>query len=148
MTPQIQREVSVDLAPDELWELVSTNDGLASWLGDEVDLDFRPGGHGTVVDDDRTWQVEMDRIVDGHEVAFTWWRTDAPEHRSQVTISFEPGRRAGSGGKIRVTESQLSSGGGGRLCSMTEATTDSIRWSVRCLLLGIRSVGIARLAVR
>src|SRR4051794_38578045 len=58
--PGIHRHLELDVDLDELWQLVTDPDELATWLGDEVELDPVPGGAGRLVDDDVERHVRVD----------------------------------------------------------------------------------------
>ena len=44
---QVEREIVVPAAPDEVWEAITDAERLEEWFATEVELDARPGGEGT-----------------------------------------------------------------------------------------------------
>jgi uncharacterized protein YndB with AHSA1/START domain len=86
---EIEREIVVPEAPDEVWEALTEPERLEEWFASEVELDVRPGGEGVfrwgdgderraVVreleeaerlvldwDDGGTVAIELEPIVDG-----------------------------------------------------------------------------------
>jgi uncharacterized protein YndB with AHSA1/START domain len=43
---QIEREIVLPAAPDEVWEALTEPERLEEWFATEVELDPRPGGEG------------------------------------------------------------------------------------------------------
>jgi uncharacterized protein YndB with AHSA1/START domain len=43
---QVEREIEVPEAPDEVWEALTEPERLEEWFATEVELDARPGGEG------------------------------------------------------------------------------------------------------
>lgn len=96
----IERHVDLDTGLDEAWRAISDVDELAAWFGGEVDLDVRPGGAGTIVDDEGVhYDVIVTDVEEGRRVAWHWWN-DRGE-LSSVEISVEP---VGVLTRIRVVE--------------------------------------------
>lgn len=84
MSDRIERELTLPVSPEELWDAV-TGDG---WLADEVELTLEPGGDarfcsGTSV---KTGWVEDVRAPE--RLAF-WWATDG-EPATRVELTLEP----------------------------------------------------------
>jgi uncharacterized protein YndB with AHSA1/START domain len=127
---RVQRDVELELPLDELWALVSEKEGLAAWLGDEVDVDLRPGGEGSIVDDGVLRRVRVDRVDEGRLVGFTWWRDDDPGEASHVVIEVVPSR---GGGHVRITETISCANGTGT--DAGAVTGAEVRWGLRALLL-------------
>ncbi len=112
----MERELTVDLPLDDLWDAVRRPEGLGGWLGDEVDLDeVRPGAAGRVLDDG-TWRrlviTGVDERVDGtgddrvaaepeRRVSFVWWPEDDADAVSRVELVVLP---TAAGSRLRVIE--------------------------------------------
>ena len=129
---RVSRTVDTDLAPDELWDLVTDGAGWSSWMVDDADVTVEPGADGTVVDDGVARTVHIDRRDDGasdaatgRRVGFTWWPQDRPDLVSAVELVVLP---ATSGSRLRVTET---------FASATAASP--MAWDVRFLLLAVRA---------
>ena len=43
---EIEREIVVPEAPDEVWEALTESERLEEWFASEAELDARPGGEG------------------------------------------------------------------------------------------------------
>jgi uncharacterized protein YndB with AHSA1/START domain len=43
---EVEREIVVPEAPDEVWEALTEPERLEEWFASEVELDARPGGEG------------------------------------------------------------------------------------------------------
>jgi uncharacterized protein YndB with AHSA1/START domain len=89
MGEHVEQHVDLDTDLDEAWRVISDGDELATWFGGEVDLDVRPGGVGTIVDDAGVrYDVLVTAVEEGRRVAWHWWN-DRGE-LSSVEISLAP----------------------------------------------------------
>jgi len=113
---RITRTVDTDLDTAELQELVTA--GWDRWLVDEADVEVRPGGSGTVVDDGVERSVLVSHVGPSG-VTFTWWPQDRPDAMSTVELVVLPSPR---GSTLHVTETRASA-------------SVATRWDVRLLLL-------------
>jgi uncharacterized protein YndB with AHSA1/START domain len=68
----MEQTITIDQAPDEVWALVSTSEGLATWLGEEVEIDLVAGGSGLVVDDGEVRHVLVTEVDEGRRVTWHW----------------------------------------------------------------------------
>lgn len=73
MSDALERVMDFDVAAEELWQAITEPAELASWLGDEVSIDVRPGGLGRVVDDGEERHLVVEEVEVGHRLSFTWW---------------------------------------------------------------------------
>jgi uncharacterized protein YndB with AHSA1/START domain len=109
--PTVRRAITLDCSAAALWRLVSDPDLLGQWLGREVSLDLRPGGHGTLLDDDDVVRrLRVSEVVDGAALRFAWWEDGDPDGASEVTLTVE-GDDAGS--RLVVTETAGASASAG-----------------------------------
>ena len=125
----ITRQVDLDTPADELWDMVSDPDQMATWLGDSVDVDLRPGGTGTVVDDGIVRHVHIDEVSESRRLSFTWWESDDRSTESRVVLAI--GTIAD--GRSRLTITETLPGQSPRLSARAAAAT--MRWEVRALAL-------------
>jgi uncharacterized protein YndB with AHSA1/START domain len=102
----VVHEELLDAPPEEVWPAVSEEDGLASWLGDEVALDVRPAGTGHVVDGGVRREVLVTDVEPGRRVAWQWWGDD--DVLSAVEIVLAP---APHGTYLRIVETTLTARG-------------------------------------
>lgn len=129
---RVRRTVDTDLAPEELWALVTDGAGWTTWMVDEADLTVAPGADGTVVDDGIVRTVRIDHLDDDgadRRVGFTWWPHDRPELVSAVELVVLP---AADGSRLHVTETFASA------C----AATAPLAWDVRAVLLVARGLAV------
>ena len=128
---RVQRTVDTDLAPTDLWALVSDGDRWAAWMVDESDVDVVPGAGGRVVDDGIGRTVRIDRLDDdgtSRRVGFTWWPDDRPDLASAVELVVLP---AAGGSRLHVTETQASA-----------STAVAGGWDVRLMLLVAQALAV------
>jgi hypothetical protein len=95
MSSSVRRTLHTQLTPDALWREVLTLD----WLGDDVSIDLRPGGTGSMVDDDGSVRrVVVDEVGSCH--LRLRWRTehDGPSQVQLVVVS------EGDGARLEVIE--------------------------------------------
>ena len=82
----VEREITVPVAPEEAWELVTERRHLERWLAPEVDIDLRDGGDVRVVGDDGVERTGTVELIDApSRLRFTWEaeREDADDRRDQ-----------------------------------------------------------------
>jgi Activator of Hsp90 ATPase homolog 1-like protein len=92
----VRRTLHTDLCPAALMREVLELD----WLGDEVEVDLRPGGRGSLVDDDGVARRLVIDEVDEQEICFRWWPEQAgPVSHVRLTVTPE-----GEGARLTVTE--------------------------------------------
>jgi uncharacterized protein YndB with AHSA1/START domain len=127
----ITRRVDLDIDADQLWAALSDPAQLAAWLGDEVDLDVRQGGAGTVVDDGILRHVRSDHVSEGRELAFTWWEADQPNVAS--TVRFEVEQRPAGGSRLAIVETFDPDSGGSSVAKARAVAAQ--RWGVRVMCL-------------
>ena len=81
----VTRQVQLDISPDALWSAITDREALQAWLGEQVDLDLRPGGEGVIVDDDVACDAVVHSVEEGRGWSFEWRVDEAPVS----TVSFE-----------------------------------------------------------
>lgn len=91
-TNQMTAETSTDIdAPvDVVWNAVTTDDGLAAWMGDGATIDPQPDGKISVPDvaTGRPREGRVTNIDDGRSLGFTWWPEDDPSDWSVVSVDL------------------------------------------------------------
>jgi uncharacterized protein YndB with AHSA1/START domain len=94
--PAVHRHVDLPAPPDEVWDAIVEG----AWLGDDVELDARPGGAVRV--DERVGVVET--VDPGRSLTFSWTTPDGDEPASRVDIEI---LRVGDVTRMWVRETQL-----------------------------------------
>jgi uncharacterized protein YndB with AHSA1/START domain len=101
--PTVRRTLDLDCSPAALWELVTDDALLSTWLGNDVVLDLRRGGAGRLTDDDgRVHHLVVREVRDGDRLSFAWWPDDDEQAASEVVFIVEP---VGEGSRLVVIES-------------------------------------------
>jgi uncharacterized protein YndB with AHSA1/START domain len=122
---EITREVVLDASVDEVWELLTDQDELLSWLTENGE----PG------------QVRFDEVVEAetvHRVRFTWWpEVGGDGAASEVTLTLDEAPR---GARLRVRETAR----GG--VSLKGRGLDASAWDDRLLGLELRCLARSSLA--
>lgn len=137
LTPEIRREIAIDLPAHDLWALVSTPDGWRTWLVDEASIDEETG-RGTVVDDGRVREVIIDTVVEGDNLTFTWWDAGDETGASQVRIAID--QHPDDRHRLTIVERPL---GALHAAMSTSVSAAAIRWEVRAVSLWASSVRCA-----
>jgi uncharacterized protein YndB with AHSA1/START domain len=101
MSGTVERSIDLDVSAEELWELVTEPSELEGWLGEEVDIDVRPGGLGRVVDHGVERRVVVEQVDDGRRFSYVWWPEGSPGEVSRVELVVLP---AATGSRLVVTE--------------------------------------------
>jgi uncharacterized protein YndB with AHSA1/START domain len=92
----VERTLDLPAPPDEVWsELVS-----GAWLGDDVEIDARPGGALRV--DQKIGVIEEADAM--RRLAFWWRERDGRAPPSRVDMELVP---FGAGTRLRVRESRV-----------------------------------------
>jgi uncharacterized protein YndB with AHSA1/START domain len=98
----VTREITLPVAVEEAWGLLTRPDDLAAWLGREVALDPTPGAAGRVVDHDgAVHRLVVDAVEPGRRLAWHWWDESSPAMSSHVEITVTPTEQ---GTAVRVIE--------------------------------------------
>lgn len=97
----VTRTIELDVDAERLWAALTETDELAAWLG-TADLDLRPGGQGTVVDDDGVVRyVEVGAVEPARRLSWRWWPEGDEDTSSAVELAIVPTE---SGTRLVVTE--------------------------------------------
>jgi uncharacterized protein YndB with AHSA1/START domain len=103
---RIERTVSLNRAPNEVWTALTTADGLSAWFGERATIDLRPGGAATMTfTGGTTVDMCVERVEEPTVFAYTWRLPDLPEsdpRRTYVEFTLEPD---GDSTLLRVVES-------------------------------------------
>jgi uncharacterized protein YndB with AHSA1/START domain len=107
-TAAVEADVFLDIEaePDQVWEALTTEGGLAPWMGEGATVDPTPGGLVALPDPvggaTRRGRVErVERANDGSRLDFTWWPALRPAERTSVSITVAPTEQ---GCRVRVIE--------------------------------------------
>ena len=92
MTDVINRELHLDLAPEQAWPAISEAERLREWLAEEVELELVPAGDAAFVVDGepRTgWVEEVCPPAEGRggRLIF-WWQQPGDEPASRVVLEL------------------------------------------------------------
>ena len=98
---QAESEVLVPATPEEAGEAITDPERLAEWLGDDAEVELRPGGDLRIdlADGERSGFVE--EVEEPRRLVF-WW-APGEEESSRVEIELEP---EPDGTRVRVVESR------------------------------------------
>ena len=129
----IERSADLDMDVDQLWSLISTPDGWKSWLVNDADVVITPSANGTAIDDGVERTVQVDSVIAGRTVGFSWWDRDDPSSASYVQLDVVelPGGRS----QLHITERFL-----GATASATPSCTAGVSWEVRIISLWLMAV--------
>ena len=94
---EIEREIIVPEAPDEVWEALTEPERLEEWFATEVELDAREGGEGVFRWGDGDERRAVVRELEEHERLVLDW-----DEGGSVAIELRP---AETGTLVRVVES-------------------------------------------
>jgi uncharacterized protein YndB with AHSA1/START domain len=87
----VERHVTLPTDLDHAWDLLTSPEDQAGWLGAEVALDPRPGEAGLVVDHDGTRRrLVVDAAAPGERLSWVWWEEGDEGSASTVEITLRP----------------------------------------------------------
>lgn len=111
-------EVETTSSPSEVWQAITTDNGLAEWMGEGASIEPEVDGLIAVPDPvgGKERRGEVDGVRADEQLDFTWWPIDNPAERSRVSIVLTPIERDShrhpaergtqiTGTRITVTES-------------------------------------------
>ena len=141
-TPEAVVRVDIQAAPDDVWDALTTDDGLASWIGEGSSIGDQVGGdidvHDVVTGQRR--RGVLDELSPGQRLGYTWWPETEPARATRVAISIEPTR---TGTRVTVVESRplvtnapAMADGSSAARAMAMSYGD---WTWRTALLGVAS---------
>jgi uncharacterized protein YndB with AHSA1/START domain len=97
MTDRIEREVTVEAAPEDVWQAVLAD----GWLAEEVSLDLHPGGDATFRTGEERRDGWVEDVIDERRLIFWWAAGDEPASRVELTLTPEDGAT-----RLRVVETR------------------------------------------
>ena len=99
---QAGSEVIVPAPAEETWEALTDPERLGEWLGEDAELELRPGGDLEIRVGDEERHGFFEEVDPGRRLVF-WWRADDDDQSSRVEIDLEPDP---DGTRVRVTETR------------------------------------------
>ena len=94
---EVEREIVVPEAPEEVWEALTEPERLEEWFATEVELDARPGGEGVFRWGDGDERAAVVRELEEAERLVLEW-----DDGGTVVLELEP---VVEGTRVRVVES-------------------------------------------
>ena len=102
---RIERTVTLARAPREVWQALTTAEGLSAWFGERASIDLRPGGPAALTfAGGMTVDLRIERVEEPTVFAYTWRLPDLPDEdprRTYVEFTLEP---HGDGTRLRLIE--------------------------------------------
>jgi uncharacterized protein YndB with AHSA1/START domain len=102
---RIERTVHLSRTPAQVWQALTTAEGLSAWFGERASIDLRPGGAATLTfAGGVTVDMRIERVEEPAVFAYTWRLPDLPEddpRRTYVEFTLDPD---GDGTVLRVVE--------------------------------------------
>lgn len=102
---RIERSVTLDRPPHDVWRALTTAEGLSAWFGERATIDLRPGGAASMTfAGGTTVEMRVERVEEPSVFGYTWRLPDLPEddpRRTYVEFTLEP---MGDATLLRVVE--------------------------------------------
>jgi uncharacterized protein YndB with AHSA1/START domain len=98
---QADSEVLVPASPEETWEAITDPDQLGEWLGEDAELELRPGGDLTIRFDDGERSGFVEEVDEPRRLVFWWSAEEAESTRVEIELDPEP-----DGTRVRVVETR------------------------------------------
>ncbi|MDE3202863.1 MAG: SRPBCC domain-containing protein [Acidobacteriota bacterium] len=102
---RIERTITLGRPPLQVWQALTTAEGLSAWFGEQATIDLRPGGAATMTfAGGMTVDMRVERVEEPSVFAYTWRLPDLPDddpRRTYVEFTLEP---EGDGTVLRVVE--------------------------------------------
>jgi uncharacterized protein YndB with AHSA1/START domain len=85
MSEQVQRDVVLPAAPEDVWDAITAS----GWLAEEVELDLKPGGDATFRSGEEQKTGWIEEVSAPFRLAF-WWAFDGePATRVELTLTAD-----------------------------------------------------------
>jgi len=138
--PNAEATISLDIeaSPEDVWRSLTTDEGLAAWLGDGSTMGAEPGDDLFVTDvvTGEPKQGRVDEIERGERLVYSWWPDQEPDSATRVAITLV---RCVSGTRVTVVEARP---------GMAEArASTSANWAWRTALLSLAATTMTLLPV-
>ena len=99
--PKVERSLSLDLAPAELWRHLVRGELASMWMGGTMSIEPRLNGRVSLEGSPPVFG-SVEEIVEGRSIAWSWRTADGEP--TQVRLRIEPD---GDGSKLHVSEELL-----------------------------------------
>lgn len=140
-------EMDIDAPVQDVWDKLTTTEGLASWMGEGSTIGSRCGDE-LHVHDIVTGQYRrgvLDEVTPARRLGYTWWPETRPHQATRVAISLDPHP---GGTRVTVIESRplpaAKRAPQARACATVSATSSAWVWRSAMLTLSLRP-GVAAL---
>jgi uncharacterized protein YndB with AHSA1/START domain len=102
---RIERTVTLARRPSEVWQALTTAEGLSAWFGEQATIDLRPGGAATITfTGGMTVDMRVERVEEPTVFAYTWRLPDLPEDDPRRTYVEFTLKADGDGTLLRLVE--------------------------------------------
>ena len=102
---RIERTVTLNRPPRQVWSALTTADGLSAWFGERATIDLRPGGAASITfAGGMTVEMRVERVEEPNLFSYTWRLPKLPDddpRRTYVEFTLEA---APAGTLLRVVE--------------------------------------------
>lgn len=87
--PVVRREVALEAGAEAVWAALTSEGGLAGWMGAGSRVDVRPGGQAWFADPEGgvARRARVLAVEDGRRLVWEWWSEDDPANRSVVELT-------------------------------------------------------------
>ena len=98
--PSVTRSITLDAAPEEVWDAITDESLLREWLAPDVALEPREGGEVECrYEDGEVRRGEVSLVEEAERLAFTWTRAGRGESRVELIVDA-----LGEGARLTVVE--------------------------------------------
>ncbi len=133
-----EAHIELDLAADfdDVWHALTSDDGLAPWMGEGASIDEPDDLRFPDPVTGRPRRGIIDNIDPNGRLAFSWWPEDDPELITHVAIALQP---IDTGTRISVTETLPAAD---RALRATASMSASASWAWRCAALSVSHLAV------
>ncbi len=98
----VRREIVLPAEPGQVWEAITSPEGLREWFGADVAWELTPGGAGHFTEDDGSArEARVGTVEPGRRLGFRWWPEGHEDEASDVDYELS---EDGEGTRLVVTE--------------------------------------------
>ena len=86
----IEKDILIDAPVDVVWQLVTEPEHIRHWFAEEVEIDLRVGGHGSLgFPSHDAYQLQVEALEPPRRFAFRWVRRPETIVRSNNSLLVE-----------------------------------------------------------
>jgi len=105
----VERHIEINASVPEVWQLISTQEGMRQWFGSDIQIDMRVGGRYRLMNPEQNQVIsgEVLELISPSVLKLSWFEEDSDwVNPTQVTFRLE---ETSGGTRVHVTHAGFDS---------------------------------------